>query len=144
MAIDNERSNLIIVAVDGSEGSTMAVHRAAAMARAMHGTRLTVLHVINTKDYPALLSNTFDKGAEVRAGCIIEDALEIANSEGVVARSAVLHGQPVAEIIRFAEQNHADMIITGCRGLHGAKGLLVGSVSEALTKKAACSVLVVR
>jgi nucleotide-binding universal stress UspA family protein len=144
MAIDNERRNLIIVAVDGSEGSTKAMHRAAAMTRAMQGTRLTVVHVINTKDYPALISNTIDKGAEARAGCIIDDALEIANSEGVVARSAVLHGQPVAEIIRFAEQNHADMIVTGCRGLHGARGLLVGSVSEALTKRAICSVLVCR
>ena len=144
MAIDKERRDLIIVAVDGSEGSTKAMHRAAAMARAMLGTRLTVVHVINTRDYPALISDTIDMAAEVRARCIIDDALEIANSEGVVARSAVLHGHPAAQIIRFAEQNQADLIVTGCRGLHGAKGLLVGSISEALTKRATCSVLVVR
>jgi nucleotide-binding universal stress UspA family protein len=144
MANDANCGNLIIIAVDGSDGSTKATHKAAAMARAMAGTRLTVVHVINTKDYPVLISDTLDGEAEARATCIINDALEIVNSEGVVARSAVLHGHPVAQIIKFAEDHHADLIVTGSRGLHGAKGLLVGSISEALTKRAKCSVLVVR
>jgi nucleotide-binding universal stress UspA family protein len=64
--------------------------------------------------------------------------LEIANFEGVTARSEVLHGHPVAQILKFVEENHADMIITGSRGLHGAKGLLVGSISEALIKRTRC------
>ena len=132
------------MAVDGSEGSSKAMHRAAEMAHAMTGTQLTAVHVINTKDYPVLMSDTDDREAEARATCIINDALEIANSEGVSAGSAVLHGHPVAQIVKFAEEHHADMIITGSRGLHGAKGLLVGSISEALTKRAKCSVLVVR
>jgi nucleotide-binding universal stress UspA family protein len=145
MPSDNEGRNLIIVAVDGSEGSIKAMHRASAMARAMQGTRLIVIHVIITKDHPALISEMEDGEAEARASCIIRDALEIAHSEGVVARSAVLHGHPIAfPIIQFAEDHNADLIVTGCRGLHGAKGLLVGSVSEALTKRAVCSVLVVR
>ena len=115
------------------------------MARAMQGTRLIVVHVISAKDHPTLLTETEDKEAEARASCIIRDAIEIAHSEGVVARSAVLRGHPVASpIIQFAEDHNADLIVTGCRGLHGAKGILVGSVSEALTKRAACSVLVVR
>jgi nucleotide-binding universal stress UspA family protein len=135
---------MIIVAVDGSDGSTKATHKAAAIARSMPGCRLTVVHVINTKDYPVLMSDTDGRDAEARAACIINDAVEIANSEGVVARSAVLHGHPVAQIIRFAEDHNADLIVTGSRGLHGAKGLLVGSISEALTKRAKCSVLVVR
>jgi nucleotide-binding universal stress UspA family protein len=142
MTCDN---NFIIVAVDGSDGSAKAAHKAAAMARGMPGTRLTVVHVINTKDYPVLISETERRDAEARAACIIGDALEIVNSEGVMARSAVLHGHPVAQIIKFAEDCNADLIVTGCRGLHvGAKGLLVGSTSEALTKRAKCSVLVVR
>jgi nucleotide-binding universal stress UspA family protein len=144
MVSDVRCGNLIIVAVDGSDGSTKATHKAAAMARAMPGTRLTVVHVINTKDYPVLISDTDDREAEARATCVINDALEIVNSEGVVARSAVLHGHPVAQIIKFAEDHHADLIVTGSRGMHGAKGLLVGSISEALTKRAKCSVLVVR
>lgn len=145
MPIGNEGRNLIIVAVDGSEGSIKAMHRAAAMARAMQGTRLIAVHVICTRDRPGLISDIEENEAESRASCIISDALEIANSEGVAARSAVLHGHPVASpIIQFAGDHNADLIVTGCRGLHGAKGLLVGSVSEALTKRAACSVLVVR
>jgi nucleotide-binding universal stress UspA family protein len=145
MPFDNEGRNLIIVAVDGSEGSIKAMHRASAMTRVMQGTRMIVVHVIKTKDHPAIVSEMEEREAEARARCIIGDALEIARSEGVVARSAVLHGHPVASpIIQFAEDHNADLIVTGCRGLHGAKGLLVGSVSEALTKRAYCSVLVVR
>ena len=144
MASDRNGDRFVIVAVDGSEGSSKAMHRAAQMAKAMPGTQLTAVHVINTKDYPVLMSDTDDKEGEARATCIINDALEIANSEGVSASSAVLHGHPVAQIVKFAEDNHADLIVTGSRGLHGAKGLLVGSISEALTKRARCSVLIVR
>ncbi|HEY3419947.1 MAG TPA: universal stress protein [Methanomassiliicoccales archaeon] len=144
MVTDAERHNLIIVAVDGSDGSSKATHKAASLARGISGTRLTVVHVINTKDYSILISETDDREAEARATCIINDALEIVNSEGVVARSAVLHGHPVAQIIKYAEDHRADLIVTGSRGLHGAKGMLVGSISEALTKRAKCSVLVVR
>ncbi len=145
MPFDNEGRNLIIVAVDGSDGSIKAMHRASAMARVMQGTRLIAVHVIITKDHPTLVSETEDREAEARASCIIKDALEIAHSEGIAARSAVLRGHPVASpIIQFAEDHNADLIVTGCRGLHGAKGILVGSVSEALTRRAACSVLVVR
>ena len=144
MVSEQEGKSLIVVAVDGSAGSSKAMQRAAALVRTMPGTRLTVVHVISTKDYPVLMSETDDRDAEARATCIIDDALEIANSEGVTATSAVLHGHPVSQIIKFAEDNHAEMIVTGSRGLHGAKGLMVGSISEALTKRAKCSVLVVR
>ena len=144
MAGDKGKTQVIVVAVDGSEGSSKAMHRAAQMAKSSPGTQLTVVHVINTKDYPVLMSDTDDKEAEARATCIIDDALEIANSEGVVATSAVLHGHPVAQIIKYAQDRDADLIVTGSRGLHGAKAMLVGSISEALTKKARCSVLVVR
>ncbi len=141
MANEGEGRDLIIVAVDGSEGSNKAMHRAAAMARAMQGTRLTAVHVIS---YPALMSDKDDKQAEARAVCIINDALEIAKSEGVAARSAVLHGHPATQIVNYAHRNGAELIVSGCRGLHGPKGLFVGSTSEALTKRAGCSVLVVR
>jgi nucleotide-binding universal stress UspA family protein len=115
------------------------------MTRAMKGTRLIAVHVIVTKDNPTLMSETEDREAEARASCIIRDALEIAHSEGIAARSAVLRGHQVASpIIQFAEDHNAELIVTGCRGLHGAKGILVGSVSEALTRRAACSVLEVR
>jgi nucleotide-binding universal stress UspA family protein len=144
MVSEEENTNLIVVAVDGSAGSSKAVQRAAAMVRTMPGTQLTVVHVIGTQDYPVLMSETDDKNAEARATSILDDALEIANSEGVTATSAVLHGHPVSQIIKYAEEHHAEIIVTGSRGLHGAKGLLVGSVSEALTKRAKCSVLVVR
>ena len=143
MANDNHGKHFV-VAVDGSEGSARAMHQAAEMAKATPGTNLVAVHVINVKDYPVLMSDTDDKEAEARATSIIDDALEIANSEGVSAGSAVLRGHPVSQIVKFAEDNHADIIVTGSRGLHGAKGLLVGSISEALTKRAKCSVLVVR
>jgi nucleotide-binding universal stress UspA family protein len=143
MADELRNGQPIVVAVDGSEGSSKAMHKAASIARTS-GSRLIVVHVINTKDYPVLMSDTDDREAEARATCIIDDMLEIANSEGVSAESAILHGHPVSQIIRFAEEKDAGMIVTGSRGLHGAKAMLVGSISEALTKKARCSVLVVR
>ena len=61
----------------------------------------------------------------------------------MTATSAVMHGHPVSQVIKFTEDNQVEMIVTGSRGLPVAKVLLVGSISEAITKRVKCSVLVV-
>ena len=51
-------------------------------------------------------------------------------------------GAPEDAIVRIAEQEQADLIVVGNRGMKGARRLL-GSVPNAIAHKAPCSVLIV-
>lgn len=56
----------------------------------------------------------------------------------------VLVGTPAKEIVEFATNMRAQLIVAGTRGRSPAKELYLGSVSSALTHRAPCSVLIVR
>ena len=56
----------------------------------------------------------------------------------------LLHGDPIGEIVRLAEQEHVDMIVMGTHGRTGLSRLLMGSVAEAVVRRADCPVLVVK
>ncbi len=51
---------------------------------------------------------------------------------------------PAGAILRYAEKNSIDLIVTGSRGLGGLKGLFLGSVSHKLIEDAKCPCLVVK
>jgi universal stress protein A len=55
----------------------------------------------------------------------------------------VRHGNPKEEILRVAEEQGADLIVTGARGTGGADGMW-GSVSSAIVRDGRYPVLVVR
>lgn len=52
-------------------------------------------------------------------------------------------GSPKKEILRVAEENGIDLIVTGSHGRHGI-GLLLGSTANAVLHGASCDVLAVR
>ena len=53
-------------------------------------------------------------------------------------------GIPFVEIVRYAREKEADLIVMGSHGRTGIEHLLIGSVTERVVRKASCSVLVVR
>ena len=50
----------------------------------------------------------------------------------------------VDQIIKTAKDGGFDLVVAGARGLSRVKGLLMGSVSNGVTRNALCSVLVAR
>ena len=50
----------------------------------------------------------------------------------------------VDQITSFAEAEHADLIVSGTRGVPRVSKLFVGNVSSGLLSRASCSVLVGR
>lgn len=52
-------------------------------------------------------------------------------------------GPAPAEIVRLANEWHADLIVMGTHGRTGLTHLLLGSVTEKVVRKAACPVLTV-
>jgi nucleotide-binding universal stress UspA family protein len=53
-------------------------------------------------------------------------------------------GDPAGEIVRIASEEAAEMIVLGTHGRTGMTRLLMGSVAEAIVRRAPCPVLVYR
>lgn len=52
-------------------------------------------------------------------------------------------GEPADEIVGAAEELGADLVVVGRRGLGPLRRLVLGSVSDAIVRRAPCDVLVV-
>ena len=53
-------------------------------------------------------------------------------------------GIPDAEIVMFATDQNADLIVMGSHGRTGISRLVMGSVAEAVMRRARCPVMVVK
>jgi nucleotide-binding universal stress UspA family protein len=74
---------------------------------------------------------------------VIQQAVEVLSSAGRDARPVLRHGDPKREILAAAGEFESDLIVMGARGIGGFRGLILGSVSRAVSKAAPCSTLVV-
>jgi nucleotide-binding universal stress UspA family protein len=63
--------------------------------------------------------------------------------KGVQAAYYLEKGAPTQAIVRFAKDKDVDLIVIGSRGLSEMTSHLMGSVSDGINHKAACSVLIV-
>lgn len=135
----------IMVAIDGSDGSRAAVDEAVELAGAL-GAHITFASVrkapssvLGTPYYECRLAR--DLGV---AKATVDAALERARQAGIEADGRVLEGSAVDEILSFADNSGADMIVMGSRG-HGAlAGALLGSVSNGVVQHSNVPVLVAK
>ena len=58
-------------------------------------------------------------------------------------RHAVAVGAPAGEIIQYAADHHADLIVLGSHGHGAVRRFLLGSVADKVLRSAGCAVLVV-
>jgi len=63
---------------------------------------------------------------------------------GVAFESHVVVGHPAEQVLRQAEDTHADLIVMGRRGMSRATRWILGSVSERVLRYAHCPVMVVK
>lgn len=76
---------------------------------------------------------------------LMESAQHKAREHGAGKIQTVLEdGDPAETIVRVAKERQADMIVMGSRGLGGAKGLLMGSVSHKVGHLAECTCVTVK
>ena len=62
----------------------------------------------------------------------------------MTARTRLAMGEPADVLVDIAEEEKAELIILGTRGLSLAKRIVMGSVSSNVLHHAPCAVLVVR
>lgn len=59
-------------------------------------------------------------------------------------QTAVLHGVPYEELLKYAQQNGIDLIVIGTHGRKGLDRIIFGSTAERVVRNAFCPVLTVR
>ena len=139
----------VLVGVDGSPASRVAVDWAARDAE-LRDVPLTVVHVMPAAvmgawaDVP--MSAEFWELRDRRAEELVTEALgwvtdAISQTPRIDVRHQVVSAAVVPAMVDMSQD--ADMVVVGCRGLGGVKGLLLGSVSSALVHHAHCPVAVI-
>jgi nucleotide-binding universal stress UspA family protein len=141
----------IVVGTDGSETAQEAVRQAIDLAKRV-GASLDVVSAYEPvppsrlreerQQVPQDLEHTVTPREDVDA-TLAEAAKEIEQS-GVEAKTFARQGDPADAIIDVAEEEGADLIIVGNKGMTGAKRFLLGSVPNKVSHHAPCSVLIVR
>lgn len=74
----------------------------------------------------------------------LEKVLPEAAQKGHRIVRALRMGNPYVEIVKYADEADADLIVVGTHGRSGFSHLLLGSVAEKVVRKAHCPVLTVR
>jgi universal stress protein A len=142
---------IIVLCTDFSENSLPARVCAIAYAKVFNA-KLIILHVVNSRlvGYPsfedrvtvdmALLRTNIEAGVEEELELLTNDCrLELKDVE-----ARFTSGAPAEEIVLFADEHSADLIVMGTHGWTGLKHLFLGSTAENVVRTANCPVLTVR
>jgi universal stress protein A len=134
----------ILTPVDFSESSDAGFQVAAALARDYRAT----LYVLHVAEPPALVPGEEELLAPERERLREElwQRLEQYQAPNLGRQVEYLLevGDPATEILRVAGEIKCDLIVVGMHGYTGLKRLLMGSVAEAVVRKAACPVLTMK
>jgi nucleotide-binding universal stress UspA family protein len=137
----------IVVATDGSENSQRAISYGVEIAK-LSGATVHALYVVDTTSFSSI---PMDAGWEVMYETLrkegekaISEVKKRGEVSGVEVREVLLEGHPSNEIIDFAENNNADLIVVGTLGKTGLDRFLLGSVAEKVVRGSKVPVLVVR
>ena len=136
----------ILLAFDGSPHSLAAV-RLLAKFPLPPEARIDVLTSTGARAARLAPSGAAELGdldvlAEQHAAEVISRALDVLRAAGRTATPQVRHGDPKHDILAAAHDLDSDLIVVGARGIGGFRGMILGSVSRAVSKAAPCSTLV--
>lgn len=134
----------ILVATDGSADANRAVTHALEQAE-QHGADLNAIFVVDTDRYsePALSSMEAETQAiEEWGNQQLEEIVERAEALDIETTTRCCHGKPYVEIINYADELDADLIILGYHGQSHTKTQQIGSVTDRVVQEVGRPVLI--
>jgi nucleotide-binding universal stress UspA family protein len=133
----------ILVPTDGSDPANRAVEHGLELAERF-GATLHGLYVVDTRRYgePALSSAEIVlQELEEDGTALVSKIAERGDNRGVAVETRVCHGAPHEEIITYADDIDADLVVLGYQGhSHSIEGHM-GSVADRVTQRAGRPVL---
>jgi nucleotide-binding universal stress UspA family protein len=141
--------SLLIFPTDFSEQSLKALPWVKKMADMLQAdTRCIYVveepHIYTTLDMgPVAVPSITElvRSAETQLDSFIKTNLK---AFGSAPKASVLVGRPAEEIVAYATDNKAALIVMATHGYSGVKHLLLGSTTEGVLRHAACPVLSIR
>jgi nucleotide-binding universal stress UspA family protein len=143
----------ILVAVDGSDTSTLALQEAMKLAKEQQAA-LRLVHVVDetpaymTMDTAYALAD-FQKAMREAGEKVLATCAATARQAGIEVDTKFVILEVLAQricdaIIEEAKRWPADLIVIGTHGRHGFNHLLLGSVAEGVIRLAVKPVLIIR
>jgi nucleotide-binding universal stress UspA family protein len=141
----------IVVGTDGSETAKRAVHEAMELAKKT-GASLDVVSAFEPVPSSRLREERLQAPSDIEhavnpqedVNAILAEAQRDVEEAGVDVRTFARQGEPADAILDVAEEENADLIVVGNKGMTGAKRFLLGSVPNKVSHHAPCSVLIIR
>ena len=140
------RFHTIVAAVDFSETSRDALDLALELAHDSAG-RVRLIHVV--PDAPRIMEAPGVDMQQIKRTWIEEAEAKIAKltadraADAPRIRTAVLAGPAAREIVHYADDHAADILVLGSHGHGRIQGFLLGSVADGVIRRASCPVLMV-
>ncbi|HLX34818.1 MAG TPA: universal stress protein [Candidatus Limnocylindrales bacterium] len=130
----------ILVAFDGGEPATHALHNAIDLAKKFGG-EIGVVSVIPFHPSRFPVDPWDDRDVHTRE---LADARDILREEGMTAEFIEPYGDPARTIERIVEEGGYDTVIVGSRGLGPISRFFRGSVSEHVATHTEATVVIAR
>ena len=141
----------IVVGTDGSDTAGEAVRQATELAKA-GGAKIHLVSAFEPvgnqrlreerQQVPEDMSWMVNEREDVNA--TLKEAEERISGAGVEVQTFARQGDPADAILDVAEEQNADLIVVGNKGMSGAKRFLLGSVPNKVSHHAPCGVWIVR
>ncbi|PTL39519.1 universal stress protein [Alkalicoccus saliphilus] len=136
----------ILLAGDGSQHSLRACEKAVYIAERTEGAHIKLIHVVD--DLP-IRTDVMDEEMKPRdipehRRRRVQHLIDYLEETGVSFEVKHVFGEPGPTIVREANDNAADLVIIGSRGLNQFQQMVLGSVSHKVAKRADCPVMIVK
>ena len=153
---NSEKPYVIVVGVDYSQASNLALEQAFQLAAARPQADVHVVNVVRLNGAQALVDGPaepagFSTVSLAEAKSLVELYVEERRQgfrggslDAVRVRAHLRLEAPAQELAQIAADLEADLVVVGTHGRHGIARLLLGSVAEAVVRLAPCPVFVVR
>lgn len=139
----------IVVGTDGSDTAKVAVKTAAELAGKL-GVALDIVSAYQPVSPTRIKQEEIEAPEDIHWMINPKEDVEaiLAEAEktidGVPVETYAREGDPADAILDVAEEQKADLIVVGNKGMTGARRFLLGSVPNKVSHHAPCSVLIVR
>lgn len=136
--------NRILCPIDFSDASGKAL-KVAKELKDIFSSKLYVLNILTShvikkkmkkiKDYDRAIKELIEQASN--------DLKNFLKDYDIKDSGMIEQGEPDKRIVSFSKENDIDLIVMGARGLSFIKGMIIGSVTDAVLKSSPCPVLVI-
>jgi nucleotide-binding universal stress UspA family protein len=138
----------ILVGLDGSPLAETILAYVSTLAKRL-GTDVTLLNVVHLsedmqrEEISRVLQPSLEQ-AKTRAQAYVRRVAQRLNEAGITTHSRVVMGEAATEVVRYAQQEHMDLIALATHGRSGLQRWFYGSVADKVLHTAHTPLLLIR